>query len=136
VELLAYCARMRNTFSVASVAQSAAMAAVDDLSHIERVVANNTAQAKVLAGGLSDLGYRVVPTSANFVYCDVAEDASGFADRLLREGVSVRPLGAWGAPNCIRVSIGTPEQNQLFLDAVRRMASGHSPMQTGEQFSD
>jgi histidinol-phosphate aminotransferase len=136
VELLGYCARMRNTFSVASVAQSAAMAAVDDLSHIERVVANNTAQAKVLAGGLSDLGYRVVPTSANFVYCDVAEDASGFADRLLREGVSVRPLGAWGAPNCIRVSIGTPEQNQLFLDAVRRIASGHSPMQMGAQFSD
>jgi histidinol-phosphate aminotransferase len=134
-ELLTYCARMRNTFSVASVAQSAAMAAIDDRSHIERVVANNTVQAKVLAGGLLDLGYRVVPTCANFVYCDVAEDASSFADRLLRGGVSVRPLGAWGAPNCIRVSIGTPEQNQFFLDKVGRMASESSKMRTGEQFS-
>ena len=134
-ELLTYCARMRSTFSVASVAQSAAIAAIDDRSHIERVVANNTAQAKVLAGRLSDLGYRVVPTCANFVYCDVAEDASGFADRLLREGVSVRPLGAWGAPACIRVSIGTPEQNQFFLDKVGKIAAENSKMRTGEQVS-
>jgi len=134
-ELLTYCARMRSTFSVASVAQSAAIAAIDDRSHIERVVANNTTQAKVLAGRLSDLGYRVVPTCANFVYCDVAEDASGFADRLLREGVSVRPLGAWGAPACIRVSIGTPEQNQFFLDKVGKIAAENSKMRTGEQVS-
>jgi histidinol-phosphate aminotransferase len=134
-ELLTYCARMRNTFSVASVAQRAAIAAIDDRCHIERVVANNTAQAKVLAGGLSELGYRVVPTCANFVYSDVTEYASTFADRLLQEGISVRPLGPWGAPNCIRVSIGTPEQNQFFLHGVRRMASKGSTMRMGEQFS-
>lgn len=121
-ELLTYCARMRNTFSVASVAQSAAIAAMDDHSHIARVVANNGPQAKVVVAGLSELGYRVVPTWANFVYCDVAGDASSFADRLLRNGVSVKPLGVWGAPTCIRVSIGTPEQNQLFLDTVRKAA--------------
>ena len=122
-ELLAYCMRMRDTFSVSSVAQAAAVAALDDLNHIGRVVSNNAEQAQILGVGLSELGYRVVPTAANFLYCDVG-DASGFAGRLRDLGVSVRPLGAWGAPSCIRVTIGTPEQNHIFLSAARRIAEG------------
>jgi histidinol-phosphate/aromatic aminotransferase/cobyric acid decarboxylase-like protein len=43
-------------------------------------------------------------------------------ERLRNEGISVRPLGAWGAPQCIRVSIGTPEQNHIFLSAARKIA--------------
>jgi histidinol-phosphate aminotransferase len=120
-ELLAYCARMRDTFSVSSVAQAAAVAALDDLNHVERVVANNAEQSQILGVGLSELGYRVVPTAANFLYCDVGEDASGYAGRLQSEGVRVRPLGGWGAPSCVRVSIGTPEQNRILLGAARSM---------------
>jgi histidinol-phosphate aminotransferase len=121
-ELLAYCARMRNTFSVSSVGQAAAIAALDDRDEVGRVVANNAEQAEILGSGLMELGYRVVPTSANFVYCDLGEDAFGFAQRLRGEGVSVRPLSVWGAPTCVRVSIGTAEQNQIFLDAARKVA--------------
>ena len=120
-ELLAYCARMRDTFSVSSLAQAAAVAALDDLNHVGRVVSNNAEQAQILGVGLSELGYRVIPTAANFLYCDVGETASGFVERLRGAGVSVRPLGGWGAPNCIRVSIGTPEQNGAFLDAIYRI---------------
>lgn len=122
-ELLGYCARMRNTFSVSSIAQVAAMAALDDQTHAVMVAANNAVQAQVLHDGLSELGYRVVPTWANFVYCDVGEDALGVATRLREEGISVRPLGMWGAPNCIRVSIGTPEQNQFFLNAAHKIVT-------------
>lgn len=118
-ELLAYCARMRNTFSVSSLAQAAALAALDDQNHIGHVVSNNATQAQILGVGLSELGYRVVPTSANFLYCDLGEDAAAVAEQLRSNGVSVRPLAAWGAPNCIRVSIGTPEQNHFFLNAMR-----------------
>ena len=121
-ELLDYCARMRNTFSVSSVAQAAALAAIEDLTHVDRVISNNAAQAQVVGVGLSELGYRVVPTWANFLYCDVGEDAVGVAGRLRGEGVSVRPLNVWGAPNCIRVSIGTPEQNQFFVSAMGKIA--------------
>jgi histidinol-phosphate aminotransferase len=121
-ELLGYCARMRNTFSVSSVAQAAAVEAVDDSEHVQRVVENNVLQSRVLAQGVSGLGYRVVPTSANFLFCDLGEDVLAFANRLQDEGVAVRPLGSWGAPNCIRVTIGTPEQNQAFLQAARRIA--------------
>jgi histidinol-phosphate aminotransferase len=122
-ELLGYCARMRNTFSVSSVAQAAAVAALDDYLHIQRVVENNALQSRVLTQGLLGLGYRVVPTSANFVFCDLREDAAGVANRLQDEGVAVRPLGHWGAPNCIRVTIGTPEQDQTFLQAMARVGS-------------
>jgi histidinol-phosphate aminotransferase len=126
-ELLAYCARMRDTFSVSSAAQTAAIAALDDAKHVERVVSNNAEQAQILGVGLSELGYRVVPTAANFLYCDVNEDASALAGRLRDEGVSVRPLGAWGAPTSIRVSIGTPDQNQILLHSIRRIiANGAS----------
>jgi len=128
-ELLGYCARMRNTFSVSSVAQAAALEAIKDREHIQRVVENNLLQSRVLAQGLSGLGYRVVPTSANFLFCDLAEEAGAFALRLQDEGVAVRPLGHWGAPNCIRVTIGAPEQNQAFLQAARRLASRGSSAQ-------
>jgi histidinol-phosphate aminotransferase len=119
-ELMAYCARMRNTFSVSSVGQVAALAALEDKVHIGRTVANNATQAQVLTEGLSELNYRVVPTSANFIYCDVGEDAFEFAARMRHEGVSIRALGTWGAPTCIRISIGTPKQNEAFLQAVRK----------------
>lgn len=130
-ELLAYCARMRNTFSVSSLAQTAALAAIDDRSHIERVVASNATEAQGVTEELLRLGYRVVPTSANFLYCDLGVNALEFAGRLRSEGVSVRPLGAWGAPNSIRVSIGTPGQNRVFLNAFRKV-SGQKTLQTGK----
>ncbi len=120
-ELLGYCARMRNTFSVSSVAQAAAAAAVDDYLHIQRVVENNAQQSRVLGQGLSALGYRVVPTAANFLFCDLGVEAAPVANRLQDEGVAVRPLRHWGAPNCIRVTIGTPEQNQVLLQAAGRV---------------
>ena len=122
-ELLAYCARMRDTFSVSSLAQAAAVAALDDRNHVARVVGNNTDQAAMLGVGLSELGFRVIPTSANFLCCDVGDDAATFAEHLRAEGVSVRPLGAWGAPTCVRISIGSAEQNQSCLGAVRAAAA-------------
>ncbi len=125
-ELLGYCAHMRNTFSVSSVGQAAALAALEDDSHIQRVVESNAIQSRDLSHGLSALGYRVVPTAANFLFCDLGEDAAAYADRLLDEGVSARPLGPWGAPNCIRVTIGTGEQNQAFLKAAGRVKTAAS----------
>jgi histidinol-phosphate aminotransferase len=120
-ELLTYCAQMRNIYSVASLAETAALAAIDDHHHVDRTLQLNADQAQVLTKGLSDLGYRVVPTWTNFIYCDVDQDALDFATRLQTEGVVIRPLGAWGAPRSIRVSIGTVEQNQFFLETVRKV---------------
>jgi histidinol-phosphate aminotransferase len=120
-ELMTYCGRLRDMYSVNSIAQAAALAALDDQSHIAKTVSANATEAQILGVGLSELGLRVVPTSANFLYCDAGEDAAQISGRLREEGVSVRALGMWGAPTCIRVSIGTREQNQFFLSAVRKI---------------
>jgi histidinol-phosphate aminotransferase len=120
-ELIAYCRHMQDTYSVSSVAQAAALAALDDGDHVARSVSHNAEQAQRLEAGLSNLGFRVVPTWANFLYCDLRQDAAAISQRLREEGVSVRPLGAWGAPTCIRISIGTVPQNKKFLEAMRRI---------------
>jgi histidinol-phosphate aminotransferase len=125
-ELLGYCARMRNTFSVSSVAQAAAVAAIDDADHVQRVVENNFMQFRILSQGLAGLGHRVVPTAANFVFCDLREDAAMVVGFLREAGIAVKALAGWGAPNCIRVTVGTPEQNQAFLQAMRRMGTRNS----------
>jgi histidinol-phosphate aminotransferase len=62
-------------------------------------------------------------TWANFVYCDIGQDAEEFSNRMASEGVLIRELDAWGAPHHIRVSIGTPEQNQAFLAAFQKLTT-------------
>ena len=119
--LMSYFARMRTTFSVSAVAQAGALAALDDEAHTRKAVENNAVQAERLVGEISALGYRVAPTWANFLYCELGEDAAAIAKRFQAEGVIIRPLGAWGAPTAIRVTIGTPEQNEIFLKAFQKV---------------
>jgi len=125
-ELLSYCARMRSTFSVASLAQVAALAALDDAKHVGRTIANNAEQAQIVGVVLSEMGFTVVPTWANFLCCDLGRDTSPVAEQLRAEGISVRPLGGWGLPTCLRVSIGTAGQNHAFLNAMTRVLSSSS----------
>ncbi|MBZ5572408.1 MAG: histidinol-phosphate transaminase [Acidobacteriia bacterium] len=120
-ELMSYFARMRTTFSVSGVAQAAAVAALGDEAHTQKALANNADQVPLLMEGMAELGHHVVPTWANFVYCELGEDAATVAKRLQAEGVIVRPLGPWGAPTAIRVTVGTPEQNKIFLKAFRKV---------------
>ena len=120
-ELMSYFARMRTTFSVSHVAQVAALAALDDEAHTQQTLKNNADQAERLVAGITELGYPPIPTWANFLYCELGDDAAAVAKRLQAEGVIVRPLGPWGAPTAIRVTIGTAEQNHIFLRAFKRV---------------
>ena len=116
--LISVFAQVRSIFSVSSVAQAAALAALRDEEHISKAVKNNSQQAEVLTSGLNKLGFVVPITWANFVFCELGKDAAAFAGRLLSQGIVVQPLGMWGAPTAIRVSIGTPEQNQALLEVL------------------
>jgi histidinol-phosphate aminotransferase len=120
-ELISYFARMRTTFSISVPAQAAALAAFEDEAHTAKAVRNNAEQAQPLMDAMREMGYSVEPTWANFIYCDVGDNASDVAKRLQAEGVIIRPLGPWGAPTAIRVTIGTPEQNTTFLQAFRKV---------------
>jgi histidinol-phosphate aminotransferase len=120
-EFMSYLERMRTTFSVSLIAQAAALAALEDEEHIEKTLRNNAQEAQRLTESMAELGYRVAPTWANFVYCQLHEDAASFAQQMQAQGVIVRPLGAWGAPAAIRVTIGTPKQNSVFLKAFKNV---------------
>ena len=69
---------------------------------------------------LNEMGYHPIPTFANFIYFDTGEDAAGLSKRIQGEGVIVRPLGPWGIPTAIRGTVGTREQNELFIAALAR----------------
>lgn len=116
--LMSLLAPLRTIFSVSSLAQAAARAALDDSEHIQCAVRNNAEQAQVLTSGLQELGFHPPETWANFLYIELEQQASAFADRLREQNVVVQPLALWGAPNAIRVSIGTPKENQQFLKGM------------------
>lgn len=120
-ELMSYFARMRTTFSISAVAQAGALAAIDDEAHTQKTLQNNAEQAGRLITAITELGYYPVPTWANFVYCELGDDAAAVAKQLQAEGVIVRPMGPWGAPTAIRVTIGTAEQNDIFLKAFKKV---------------
>jgi histidinol-phosphate aminotransferase len=120
-ELMACLGRMRTTFSVSVVAQAGALAALEDEAHVQKAIENNAEGAAFLFDNLSRMGCHVTPTWANFVYCELNDDATTIAKRLQDEGVIIRPLGAWGNPNAIRVTVGTPEQNERFVSAFAKV---------------
>jgi histidinol-phosphate aminotransferase len=122
-ELMTYFSRVQDMFAVSSVAQVAAQAALEDVEHVSYAVENNAKESDWLAREISNLGYSLAPVWTNFISIDVRQDAREFARRLRTEGVLIRPLTAWGAPTSIRMTIGTREQNEKFLQALRKVKS-------------
>jgi histidinol-phosphate aminotransferase len=119
---MGYFSRVRFPFSVSEVAQAGALAALSDEDHVRKTMENNAAGAAFLTRKLSALGLRVVPTWANFLFVEMGENAADIAQRLQGEGVIVRPMtGMWGAPNYIRVTVGTPSQNEKFVNALAKV---------------
>ncbi len=124
-ELINYLARLKTAFIVNGVGEAGALAALDDREHYEKSVRNNSAQLATLTRQLRELGFAPIESWSNFVYIETGEDAAALARRLQANGVIVRPLnGSWGARTAIRVSVGSPEQNHTFIDALRRVTHG------------
>lgn len=124
-ELMGYFARVRTAFMVSSIGEAAALAALDDVAHLQRAIENNAKGVEWIMSQLEAMNYKPIRPWGNFIYCDIGEDAAAFAKRLQGEGIIVRPLtGAWGAPTAIRITVGTREQNERFLAAVKKVASG------------
>jgi histidinol-phosphate aminotransferase len=117
-ELADYLNRARHPFNVNRLAEVAALAALDDAEHLERSRRINAEGAAYLTRELEALGVEVWPSDANFV---LARTGAGLADRLLREGVIVRPLGGFGMPEHARISIGLPEENERLVKALKRL---------------
>ncbi len=118
--------KVRRPFDLASPAQAAALASLDDESEIVRRRRLNEEGRSGIEAALREHRYPVAgPAVANFVYAEVGEDARPLFDSLLRLGVIVRPLHGFGAPGAIRVTVGTPEESRIFTQALAeaRLAS-------------
>ena len=113
--------RVRRPFNVNSVAQASALAALDDEEHIERSREAAAAGIATLTRAVQEIGLTAYPSLTNFVLVGVHRDAAEVYDRLLREGVIVRPMGAWGLPQHLRISVGTPEQTGRAASALERV---------------
>jgi len=108
-------------FSVNRLGQLGAIAALDDVDHIQKSKAVNEAGKSFLYEKLEEMSLFYIPSETNFVTLDTKTDAVKIAEELQKEGVIIRPLTIYGKPTFIRVTIGTLEQNQLFIDAFRRL---------------
>ncbi|HBI84145.1 histidinol-phosphate transaminase [Orrella sp. NBD-18] len=109
--------RVRQPFNVNSLAQAAAIAALKDQDFLARSFAVNRDGKKQLQNAFTQLGLKFVPSFANFVLVHVG-DAARINLELLKRGVIVRPVAGDGLPEWLRVSIGLPEENQKFIDAL------------------
>lgn len=120
--LIGYVNRIKLPFEPNSLAQAAGLAALSDSEFLESTLSNNREGKSRLVAEFSRLGLRQVPSSANFVMLDLEteERVSRIHQSLLRQGVAVRPLKAFGLPHCLRVTVGFPDEIDQFVAALRK----------------
>jgi histidinol-phosphate aminotransferase len=111
--------KTRRAFDVNTQAQVAALASIDaqeELAERRRLtVDGRTALERTLRQhGLEPAG----PAVANFLFAEVGDDAVPLYQALLRQGAIVRPMGAFGAPGALRITVGTPDENAFFAEAL------------------
>jgi histidinol-phosphate aminotransferase len=116
-EIIGYLNRVRPPFNANSLAQRAAIAALEDEEHLARSRAVNQTGMATVRAGLKALGLTPVPSEANFLYFDVGQDGKQVFEALLREGVIVRHIDG----RMLRVTIGLPEENEQFLQALAKI---------------
>jgi histidinol-phosphate aminotransferase len=121
-ELIEALNRVRSPFNACGVAQAAAMAALDDNEHLRLSIESNAREMRFLTAELDARGIRYTPSVANFVLIDTGRDCNADFQRLLHEGVIVRPMKLYHLPTSIRVTVGLHEENQTFLAALDRVA--------------
>ncbi len=114
-EIAGYLNRVRPPFNANSLAQRAALAALGDEEHVAKSRAMNQAEMASVRAGLAALGLTPLPSEANFLYFDAGRDGRVLFEALLREGVIVRHIEG----NHLRVTIGLPEENRHFLQALK-----------------
>jgi histidinol-phosphate aminotransferase len=120
-EVADYVNRVRQPFNVNSLAQVAALAALDDeqfLQETQKVVREGLAY---LYKELAAMQIRTLPTQTNFFLMEIGYDGRQVYEAMLRRGVIVRAMNAYGLDNYIRISVGRPEENRRFLTALEEV---------------
>jgi histidinol-phosphate aminotransferase len=111
--------RIRQPFNVNTLGQAAAAAALEDDAHVLECVRMIEAGRHFLYDEFKSLGLRYVPSRANFVLVDVGRSAAAIYQKLLHEGVIVRPMTAFGMETTLRITVGTPSENRKLVKALK-----------------
>ncbi len=119
-ELAAAVERVRSPFNTSVVGQVAALAALGDGDHVRRSREENSRERTFLMGEIAGRKLAFIPSVTNFLLVETGMDAQDLYIRLLRQGVIVRPMGSYGFPRGVRVSVGTHPENLRFLAALDR----------------
>jgi histidinol-phosphate aminotransferase len=111
--------RVRQPFNCNNLALAAATAALDDHEFVARSYMQNRAGMEQILAALKRLGFSYIPSHGNFIAFN-AGDAAALNQKLLRQGVIVRPLAGYEMPQWLRVTIGTAAENQRFIEALEQ----------------
>jgi len=111
--------KVKLPFEPSTLAQAAAIGALTDKEFVHRSLELNARALRRLTSGLQGMGLRIVPSDANFVMIVMEDDTQAIdvSEGLLRQGIVIRPLRAFGLSNCVRVSTGTDDQIEACLKA-------------------
>ncbi len=116
--------RIRQPFNVNSLAQAAAIAALADVEFLKKCYELNRAGYAQLTQAFNQMGLKYLPSSGNFVLVKVGDTPNAGATvnlELLKAGVIVRPVGNYGLPEWLRISIGLPQENEAFIVALKKI---------------
>jgi histidinol-phosphate aminotransferase len=119
-QMVDYMNRVRQPFNVNLLAQEAALAALDDDEHVERSRRLVREGKLFLYKAMEEMGLEYVPSETNFFLIRVGDGEKVFKD-LLKRGVIVRNMGGYGLSEYIRVTLGTHDENVVFLEALREV---------------
>lgn len=113
--------RVRPPFNVNSVALAAAAAALEDETHVARAVQNNRDGMRQLCHAFTEMGLDYIPSAGNFICVDLKKPAKAVNEALMRQGVIVRPVAEYGMPNHLRITVGLPQENDKFIQALKKI---------------
>ena len=122
-ELIEMMNRIRPPFNMNAAAQAAAVAALEDQAFLRKVVQTNAKERARLAAFFDELKLVQLPSQANFIMVHVGPEAAEINEAMLRKGVILRPLKSYGLPEYMRISVGSPEENDIFMTAFRETLS-------------
>lgn len=120
-ELVEAMHRVREPFNVNSLAQAAAIAALDDTQHLEATLRLLREEKRKLVQALKEMKFSCVPSAANFILFRAGPRAAELAQGLLKKGIIVRHMQAWDLPEFLRVTVGLPEENDAFIQTLNQL---------------
>lgn len=118
-----YMERVREPFNVNILAQAAATASLDDKAFLKKTLSHVAKEKDFIYSAVCKMGFEYIESATNFILIDVKEDCKTVFNKLLKKGVIVRDMKAWGMDSFIRVTVGTCAENKRFVEALKTALS-------------